>query len=325
MNYQPFEPRFGGRKSRAADVLRQSQGVRLRDVLERENRAHLRQVLDLCRPRLGGEEPRRFPHPPGRRPAGDLLPRPRRRGPCAVQHLPASRRAGLPRARGQRPAVPLHLSRLDLQHGRPAQVGVPGDDAYPPGFDKDADGPRRRCRGSRTTGISSSPISIADAVDLAHLSRQAPRTTSTSSSISRRPARWRSSPARRNTTSRPTGSCWSRTASTIITCHHALDLAQLHAQFRRQRHAAQGPSMLPTKGFGKDLGNGHLTTDNPNYRGRPVARWISVYGEDAKADIDAIRKELVAAARRGARGPRRRHQPQSRASSPISSSTTARR
>jgi phenylpropionate dioxygenase-like ring-hydroxylating dioxygenase large terminal subunit len=52
--------------------------------------------------------------------------------------------------------------------------------------------------------------------------------------------------------------------------------------------------LLPTKGFGKDLGHGHLTTDNPNYRGRPVARWISVYGEEAKADIDAIRKELVA-------------------------------
>ena len=52
--------------------------------------------------------------------------------------------------------------------------------------------------------------------------------------------------------------------------------------------------LLATKGSGKDLGNGHLTTDNPNYRGRPVARWISVYGEDAKADIDAIRAELVA-------------------------------
>jgi phenylpropionate dioxygenase-like ring-hydroxylating dioxygenase large terminal subunit len=51
--------------------------------------------------------------------------------------------------------------------------------------------------------------------------------------------------------------------------------------------------LLPTKGLGKDLGNGHLTTDNPNFRGRPVARWISVYGEEAKADIDAIRAELV--------------------------------
>jgi p-cumate 2,3-dioxygenase alpha subunit len=52
--------------------------------------------------------------------------------------------------------------------------------------------------------------------------------------------------------------------------------------------------LLPTKGLGRNLGNGHVTTDNPNYRGRPVARWISVYGEDAKADIAAIRAELVA-------------------------------
>lgn len=51
--------------------------------------------------------------------------------------------------------------------------------------------------------------------------------------------------------------------------------------------------LLPTKGAGKDLGNGHLTTDNPNYRGRPVAKWISVYGEDAIADIDALRKDLT--------------------------------
>jgi len=51
--------------------------------------------------------------------------------------------------------------------------------------------------------------------------------------------------------------------------------------------------LLPTKGAGKDLGNGHLTTDNPNFRGRPVAKWISIYGEEAKADIDAMRAELV--------------------------------
>ena len=51
--------------------------------------------------------------------------------------------------------------------------------------------------------------------------------------------------------------------------------------------------LLPTKGKGKDLGNGHLCIDNPNYRGRPVAAWISVYGEDARDDIAAIRAELV--------------------------------
>ena len=51
--------------------------------------------------------------------------------------------------------------------------------------------------------------------------------------------------------------------------------------------------MLPTSGKAVELGNGHLTTDNLNFRGRPVAKWISVYGEEAKAEIDEIRAELV--------------------------------
>jgi p-cumate 2,3-dioxygenase alpha subunit len=51
--------------------------------------------------------------------------------------------------------------------------------------------------------------------------------------------------------------------------------------------------MLPTKGLAVDLGNGHFTTDNINFRGRPVAKWIPIYGEDARAEIDDIRAELV--------------------------------
>jgi p-cumate 2,3-dioxygenase subunit alpha len=34
--------------------------------------------------------------------------------------------------------------------------------------------------------------------------------------------------------------------------------------------------------------------DNENFRGRPVAKWIPPYGEDAKPEIDRIRAELVA-------------------------------
>jgi p-cumate 2,3-dioxygenase alpha subunit len=52
--------------------------------------------------------------------------------------------------------------------------------------------------------------------------------------------------------------------------------------------------VLPTKGFAVELGNGHFTTDNINFRGRPVAKWIPLYGEAAKAEIDEIRRELVA-------------------------------
>jgi p-cumate 2,3-dioxygenase alpha subunit len=59
------------------------------------------------------------------------------------------------------------------------------------------------------------------------------------------------------------------------------------------RPSKESGALLPTKGLGRDLGNGHLAIDNPNYRGRPVAAWIAIYGEEAKPDIAAIRAELV--------------------------------
>jgi len=51
--------------------------------------------------------------------------------------------------------------------------------------------------------------------------------------------------------------------------------------------------VLPTRGLAVDLGNGHFTTDNINFRGRPVAAWIPIYGEAAKPEMDEIRRELV--------------------------------
>src|SRR4051812_38604578 len=52
--------------------------------------------------------------------------------------------------------------------------------------------------------------------------------------------------------------------------------------------------MLPAHGVGKALGNGHAVIDNVNFRGRPVARWIPIYGEAAKPELERIRAELVA-------------------------------
>jgi phenylpropionate dioxygenase-like ring-hydroxylating dioxygenase large terminal subunit len=51
--------------------------------------------------------------------------------------------------------------------------------------------------------------------------------------------------------------------------------------------------LLPSAGKGRDLGNGHATTDNVNFRGRPIAKWIPIYGEESKSEIDAIRAELM--------------------------------
>jgi p-cumate 2,3-dioxygenase alpha subunit len=52
--------------------------------------------------------------------------------------------------------------------------------------------------------------------------------------------------------------------------------------------------LLPARGVAKALGNGHGVTDNVNFRGRPVARWIPVYGAAARPEIERIRAELVA-------------------------------
>lgn len=51
--------------------------------------------------------------------------------------------------------------------------------------------------------------------------------------------------------------------------------------------------LLPASGKGRDLGSGHGTTDNVNFRGRPVAKWIPLYGEAAKPEIERIRAELA--------------------------------
>ncbi|HEX7403993.1 MAG TPA: aromatic ring-hydroxylating dioxygenase subunit alpha, partial [Usitatibacter sp.] len=52
--------------------------------------------------------------------------------------------------------------------------------------------------------------------------------------------------------------------------------------------------VVPSHGVGKVLGNGHAVIDNENFRGRPVAKWIPLYGEAAKPEIEKIRAELVA-------------------------------
>jgi p-cumate 2,3-dioxygenase alpha subunit len=52
--------------------------------------------------------------------------------------------------------------------------------------------------------------------------------------------------------------------------------------------------LLPAHGVAKSLGNGHIVIDNVNFRGRPVARWIPIYGEAARPEIERIRAELVA-------------------------------
>lgn len=51
--------------------------------------------------------------------------------------------------------------------------------------------------------------------------------------------------------------------------------------------------LMPAHGIGKSLGNGHAVIDNKTYRGRPIANWMPMYGEEAKEEIEKVYQELV--------------------------------
>ncbi len=170
--------------------------------------------------------------------------------------------------------------------------GVPGEDGYPPSFDKSVMGLAEVPRLEQYRDFYFLNFD-RDAVDLkTYLGKQP--TISISLPTSRRPARWKSFPARRNTISRRTGSCWSRTASTTITCWRRIRRGSTTCAIpastciRRKilvcccrRERRQGPRQRASD------------DRQPEFSRPAVARWISVYGEEAKADIDAIRAELV--------------------------------
>ncbi len=47
------------------------------------------------------------------------------------------------------------------------------------------------------------------------------------------------------------------------------------------------------KGRGKALGNGHAVIENEPLGGRPIAHWTPMFGEEKKAEFDAIRQQLT--------------------------------
>ena len=75
--------------------------------------------------------------------------------------------------------------------------------------------------------------------------------------------------------------------------------AMTHATYFDYMNAREGerPSVDPVlaRGRSHDLGNGHAYTTSRGTMpwGRPYARWIPSWGDDAKAEIDAIAREMV--------------------------------
>ncbi|MBI3434441.1 MAG: Rieske 2Fe-2S domain-containing protein [Proteobacteria bacterium] len=172
--------------------------------------------------------------------------------------------------------------------------GVPGEDAYPPGFDKADMGLRAVARlehyrdfyfvnfDARAEALETYLADAKDYIDLVVDQSPSGRMEIIS-----------------GTQEYDIRANWKLLVENSVDDYHLLATHSTWLNYMRNSGVNVTPPkgsglLLPTKGQGRDLGNGHLTTDNPNFRGRPVAKWISVYGEEAKADIAAIRAELVA-------------------------------
>ncbi len=256
------------------------------DVLRAEMAQHLRQVLDLCRPRLRAEEAGRFPHPQGRRPAGDLLPRPARRRStaCSTPAATAARMVCTERE-GNRAPLPLHLSRLDLRQRRPL-VGVPGDDAYADELRQEHFGLRRPARFEEYRGFWFMNLD-ADAPSLADYLAGAKDYIDLV--IDQSPSGQMEIIA--GMQEYDVNANWKLMVENSVDDYHLPSTHSTWLNFMANSGVKIEPPkedglVLPTHGLAVELGNGHFTTDNINFRGRPVAKWIPLYGEAAKAEID---------------------------------------
>lgn len=75
-----------------------------------------------------------------------------------------------------------------------------------------------------------------------------------------------------------------------------LHVETLHPTYLDLVATNSGGQMVRGKMEGKarDLGNGHSVVERRATYGRPIAQWISLWGEDAKAEIDQIYDRLTA-------------------------------
>jgi p-cumate 2,3-dioxygenase alpha subunit len=87
---------------------------------------------------------------------------------------------------------------------------------------------------------------------------------------------------------------WKLLTENSIDGYHA---ATTHASYfdylGKTTDMALGDVAARPAGYGYDLGNGHAVIEYPAPWGRPVAQWISAWGEKGRAEIDAIYNNLV--------------------------------
>ena len=187
--------------------------------------------------------------------------------------------------------------------------GIPGDEAYPPNFDKKSKGlvPVPRLEHYKDFYFANLDPDAVDLADLSrrreglHRSRRRPVAVRTDGNHFRRAG------IRHQGELEAAGREQRRRLSPR---HHAFDLAELHAQLRRQHHAGQGPHAADQglRPGPRQRPSHHRQSElsRPSGREMDFGLWRGGQGRHRRHPQGTGRP-----ARRGAGGARRRHQPQS--------------
>ena len=85
---------------------------------------------------------------------------------------------------------------------------------------------------------------------------------------------------------------WKLLAENSFDGYHAACTHSTYLEYLRNANGALGAT--PLAGVGRNLGNGHALVEYTAPWGRPIASWVPVWGEDGKAEIEAVEAELVA-------------------------------
>lgn len=85
---------------------------------------------------------------------------------------------------------------------------------------------------------------------------------------------------------------WKLLFENSIDGYHAIDTHGTYFEYLAE--ALGGPAEMPAETYVWDFKNGHAAMEGNAPWGRPVAKWIPAWGEDAKSEIAEIKRELIA-------------------------------
>jgi p-cumate 2,3-dioxygenase alpha subunit len=166
-------------------------------------------------------------------------------------------------------------------------IGVPGEDAYGTGFDRQALGLATAPRMESYRGfifVSFNPY-VDDLVDYLAGAREYLDLICDQSAVGMEIVSGTQAYCMRAN--------WKLLVENSIDGYHAPITHQRYIEFLYATGVDRGFMQKRWKGQGLALGNGHSVIVNSPLGGRPIAHWTPMFGEEKKAELEAIQKNLA--------------------------------